>query len=223
MSVNSVGSHSSMKLLRRLIDLGLHLGEAPLHFLGRQRSRPAGVGGGQHQGRGQPGIPAVHLQRHHGTPRQPQKVWLRGDGRAQEASGDGPEFLGGQARGRVVRLAAPGSVPGEHRELVRETLQLGAPDPAVTSGAVEQDQRRSLSDPLVRDPQPIDLDGFHDPMLGRSARLPGRVRTRPSRPRRAKDPSTPEFGVEGSLARRQRGCGSLATPGRCRGSGGRSG
>ena len=37
------------------------------------------------------------------------------------------------------------------------------------TGAMEQHQRRSLTDPLVRDRQPLNLDGFQNPMLGRSA------------------------------------------------------
>jgi hypothetical protein len=102
---------------------------------------------------------AEELERQSGAERQPEHV------RALEAERlDEPgEAVGvaGQAvlLGRVPGVAAPWRVPGDHRELVGELVELGAPVAAVAACAVEQQERRPFAAPLERDRVAFNLDG----------------------------------------------------------------
>jgi hypothetical protein len=88
-------------------------------------------------------------------------VWLL-QAEALDEAGQGVGVAGQAERlGRVRGSAGPGRVPGDHREVVAEPLELpppgGRPVPDV---AVEQDQRRPVG-ALVGDPEPVDLDRLH--------------------------------------------------------------
>src|SRR5581483_2146735 len=67
-----------------------------------------------------------------------------------------------ERRRRIVGTSASGRVPRDDGELVREPIELGLPVAAVPQPTVEQDEGRTAPSPLVRDPEPSDLD-LHEP------------------------------------------------------------
>jgi len=48
-------------------------------------------------------------------------------------------------------LTGAGGVPGDHRELVRQALELWPPRAGIVGKPVQQDQRGTVTGPLVRD------------------------------------------------------------------------
>ncbi len=64
--------------------------------------------------------------------------------------------------GRRLRTAGAGRVPGHHRELVRQGVELMAPaGSSVADEPLEKHQPGPLTRAFVRDAQAPDLDGVH--------------------------------------------------------------
>ena len=72
-----------------------------------------------------------------------------------------------EIRGHIRGAARPRLVPGNDRELVGQGGNLRLPHPAILGGAVHEHQRRSLTDALVGDLEPIRPDDLHGRKLQR--------------------------------------------------------
>ena len=67
-----------------------------------------------------------------------------------------------EARRQIVRAARAGLVPGDDRELVGQSRELGLPHAAVDPGAVHEHERRPVADALVGDLEPVRANDLHD-------------------------------------------------------------
>lgn len=117
-------------------------------------------------------MPAVKLQGEPATEGLSQYMRLL----EPECLDEGGEGVGVVARtemlGRIRGLAAPRHIPGHHRELVRESVELAAPFPAIRRPAVQQDKRWAFACSPVGDTKPFQLDLFHAGLHGQRQAWP---------------------------------------------------
>ena len=131
------------------------------YLVGGQGPLPAGVGVDHDQGRDEPRMAAVELEHHRATPGQACEVRGPEIKRLEQRGKRIRETRQAEALRQVGRPARPRLVPRDDGELVGQTGKLRLPDAAVLGRAVDQDQRRPLTDPLVGDPEPAHLDRLH--------------------------------------------------------------
>lgn len=149
------------KVLRRR---GKHLAGASnprSYLLCGQRAFPARVGIDHDQGRSQPKVAPVQLEHNGAALGKAGDVCRSESERLDQCREAVREVRELEFQRQIRGPASPRLVPGDDRELIRQSVQLRAPDAAVLGSAMDEDQRRPLTGPLVGDHQPVRLYGVH--------------------------------------------------------------
>ncbi len=131
------------------------------HFFLRQGSLPARVGVYEDERPDELGVVAVELLYPSAAPREARDVrWAE-----RERVDQRPEAVcvvrQTEARRHIGGMAGARLVPGDDRELVGEGSELRLPDAAVLTGAMDEHERRSLADALIRNVEPVEPDDVH--------------------------------------------------------------
>ena len=136
-------------------------GEAPLDLLGRQRPGPPCIPAGDDELRDGFRMAQSQLE----CERASERVTYDVGGAQFEPRDEAGQHIGviseSKRLRRILRPAAPGSIPGDDCELVRQRVDLWLPDTTVADRAVYEDHWRTVPGPLEGDPEPAGLDRRH--------------------------------------------------------------
>ena len=135
-----------------------------------QRPLPAGVRVGEDQARNEFGTVAIELLCDGAPPRETANV----GGTECEVFDHSREtarvIRQVEIRRQVRRPPRSGLVPGHDGKVIDQVSELRLPDAPIRRGAMRQDERLSVADPLVGDLEPVDRNELHRSNLPKVAR-----------------------------------------------------
>jgi hypothetical protein len=148
-------------LLRRQVCLPSHIAEAFLYHLGRQRTRPPCICGGEHKARRNVTMPPLELERETRAEREADDVRPVEPERRDEAGEAVGVAVQPERLGRVRRVSTAGRVPRDDVELIRELFQLPPPFAAIAQAAVQEQDRRAITETSERDAKFVNVHVLH--------------------------------------------------------------